>query len=75
MKVFAARYMLSENSKLYDVVAYYTRKQADDEPHDYPFAFTPKDWRKLGCRVPRKDETMAVELMAKELPAEKEKRR
>ncbi len=74
MKLYASRYW--SDSKNYDIVCYKSEKLAKECPHDYEFQFTPAEWRKMKCRVPKgkypandyspSDEVMVVELTAKE---------
>lgn len=67
MKVYAAKYYYSPASKDYEIVIYENKTMAENCPHDYILAFNKYQWRRMGCRVPKKDENMAIELIAKEI--------
>lgn len=64
MKAFAARYENTGPTD-YEIVIYENEKMAEENPHDYLLSFTKSQWRKMGCRAPKKNENMAVELTAK----------
>ena len=67
MKVFAARYFWDTTEKDYEIVIYENKKMSEECPHDYLLAFNKSQWRKMGCRVPKKEEVMAVEIIAREI--------
>lgn len=66
MKLYAARYEYAGPTS-YEIVLYESKKMAENCPHDYILSFTKKQWKKMGCRLPKKDENMVVELTAKEV--------
>jgi homoaconitase/3-isopropylmalate dehydratase large subunit len=67
MKLWAAKYYLDSSETEYDIVLYESKKIAQEGPHDYIMNFTKSQWKKMGCRLPRKMENMAIELIAKEI--------
>jgi len=68
MKCVAARYYNRDGTRSpWDVVIYESMCEAENCPHDWFMLFTRKQWRKMGCRVPKKDENMWVELGVTEI--------
>lgn len=68
MKLFAARYWADDSEMgAYEIVLYESAEMSEEQPHDYLFSFTRQQWRKMGCRVPKRDETMPVTLRAEVL--------
>jgi hypothetical protein len=65
MKSYAARYYRGDHPA-YDIAVYPSRRAADAHPHDFELLFSVSAWRRLGCRRPREDETLAVELSCAE---------
>lgn len=66
MRVFAARYFMDSSERDYEIVVYKEEAEAEEAPHDYWLSFTKKEWRKMGCRVPKKHEVLIVKLCAAE---------
>jgi hypothetical protein len=65
MILYAARYFKDNSEKEYWIVTYPSRAMVEEQPHDYNFMFEKSEWRKMKCRVPKRGETLVVELLAK----------
>ena len=68
MKCAIAKYLDHDGPRSpYSIAFYWSVKEAEDAPHDYFLFLAPKEWHRLKCRTPKKDEVLDVELTVKEI--------
>jgi hypothetical protein len=66
MKCYAARYIWQPAEQDH-VVLYKHKREPTEAPHDYFLDFTKYEWRKMGGRMPKKEEVIRIELTVKEV--------
>lgn len=67
MKLYAARYQFTTDIKKdYEIVLYKSYKIAEESPHDWFLTFKKYEWKKMGDRIPKKNEIMPINLFVEE---------
>jgi len=67
MRAKAAKYFKHDGRNSPYWVCVWIDHDPDKNPQDFDLMFTPAQWRKMGCRTPKKNETIDVEICIDEV--------